>query len=101
MIRLFWISLFGVPRLLYGYPYDYAYYDNSPLYDYRYWYGLSAAVQTELARRGYYHGPIDGVIGAGSREAIGSFQKAEGLPVTGLIDPRLLRALKLPAVPRV
>jgi hypothetical protein len=89
------------PDYYYGYPYDYASYDNSPIYDYRYWYGLSAAVQTELARRGYYHGPIDGVIGSGSSEAIRSFQAAAGLPVTGLIDPKLLKALKLPAVPRV
>ena len=90
------------PDYYYGYPYGYASYDYSPVYyDYRYWYGLSTAVQAELARRGYYHGSIDGEIGAGSREAIRSFQKAEGLPVTGLIDPRLLRALKLPAVPRV
>ena len=85
----------------YGYPYDHVSYDYSPVYDYRYWYGLATAVQTELARRGYYHGPIDGVIGFGSREAIRSFREAEGLPVTGLIDPRFLRALKLPAVPRV
>ena len=89
------------PDYYYGYPYDYASYDNSPIYDYRYWYGLSAAVQTELARRGYYHGPIDGVIGSGSSEAIRSFQASAGLPVTGLIDPKLLKALKLPAVPRV
>lgn len=90
------------PDYYYGYPYGYASYDYSPVYyDYRYWYGLSTAVQAELARRGYYHGSIDGEIGAGSREAIRSFQKAEGLPVTGLIDPRLLKALKLPTVPRV
>jgi len=90
------------PDYYYGYPYGYASYDYSPVYyDYRYWYGLSTAVQAELARRGYYHGSIDGEIGAGSREAIRSFQRAEGLPVTGLIDPRLLRALKLPTVPRV
>jgi hypothetical protein len=89
------------PDYYYGYPYDYASYDYSPVYDYRYWYGLASAVQTELARRGYYHGPIDGLMGSGSREAIRSFQKAEGLPVTGLINPQLLRALKLPSVPRV
>jgi hypothetical protein len=89
------------PDYYYGYPYDYASYDYSPIYDYRYWYGLASAVQTELARRGYYHGPIDGLMGSGSREAIRSFQKAEGLPVTGLINPQLLRALKLPSVPRV
>ena len=89
------------PDYYYGYPYDYASYDYSPVYDYRYWYGLATAVQTELARRGYYHGSIDGVIGSGSREAIRSFQRAEGLPMTGLVDPALLKALKLPAVPRV
>jgi Putative peptidoglycan binding domain len=89
------------PDYYYGYPYDYASYDYSPVYDYRYWYGLSTAVQTELARRGYYRGPIDGVMGSGSREAIRAFQRAQGLPVSGLIDPPLLRALKLPAVPRV
>jgi peptidoglycan hydrolase-like protein with peptidoglycan-binding domain len=58
-------------------------------------------VQTELAGRGYYHGPIDGVIGSGSREAIRAFQRAQGLPVTGVVDPALLKALKLPPVPRV
>jgi Putative peptidoglycan binding domain len=82
----------------YGYPYDDASYDNAPVYDYRYWYGLASAVQTDLARRGYYHGPIDGVIGFGSREAIRAFQEAQGLPATGLIDPALLKALNLPAV---
>ena len=85
----------------YGYPYDDASYDASPVYDYRYWYGLATADQTGLARRGYYHGPIDGVINSESREAIRAFQKAQGLPVTGLIDPPLLKALQLPAVPRV
>jgi hypothetical protein len=83
----------------YAYPYDYPSYDNSAVYDYRYWYGLASAVQTDLARRGYYHGPIDGVIGFGSREAIRAFQEAQGLPATALIDPALLKALKLPAVP--
>jgi hypothetical protein len=85
----------------YGYPYDYAYSDYSPVYDYRYWSGLATAVQTQLAARGYYHGQIDGVIGSESREAIRAFQTAEGLTVTGMIDPRLLKALNLPAVPRV
>ena len=83
----------------YGYPYDYVSYDYSPIYDYRYWYGLATAVQSELTRRGYYHGPIDGVIGSASREAIRALQEANRLPVTGLIDPRLLKALNLPAVP--
>jgi hypothetical protein len=89
------------PDYYYGYPYDYVSYDYSAVYDYRYWYGLATAVQTELARRGYYHGPIDGVIGSGSREGIRAFQEAHGLTATGLIDPALLKALKLPEVPRV
>jgi len=66
----------------------------------RYWSGLATAVQTQLASRGYYHGPIDGVIGPESREAIQAFQKSRGLAASGLIDPSLLKALNLPAVPR-
>jgi peptidoglycan hydrolase-like protein with peptidoglycan-binding domain len=62
---------------------------------------MATAVQTELANRGYYHGSIDGAIGPGSRDAIRAFQRANNLPVTGLIDPPLLKALRLPAVPRV
>jgi hypothetical protein len=89
---------FGFPY--WWYPYDYVNYDYAPVYDYRFWQDLAMKVQSELARRGYYHGPIDGVIGSDSRQAIRGFQKAEGLPVTGLIDPHVLRALRVP-VPRV
>ena len=89
------------PNYYYAYPYTYAAYDQAPVYDYRYWAGIAIAVQNELARRGYYNGSIDGVMGPGSREAIRSFQRADNLPVTGLIDPSLLKALKLPAIPRV
>jgi hypothetical protein len=102
------VAAFGFPYWWYpyfydGYPYGYADYDTStsPVYDYRYWAGLATAVQAELARRGYYHGSIDGAIGPGSRDAIRAFQKSNNLPATGLIDPALLKALKLPAVPRV
>lgn len=56
---------------------------------------LEMAVQRELARRGYYHGAIDGVIGPRSRTAIRAFQAHRGLVVTGVIDTRLLRALGL------
>jgi hypothetical protein len=77
----------------FGYPYDYSFYDYSPVYGDRYSSNLAMMVQAELARRGYYHGPINGVIGSGSRRAIGEFQAAEGLPITGQIDESLLRAL--------
>jgi len=75
----------------YGYPYD----DSRAAYDGRYWQDLARKVQAELARRGYYHGQINGVIDASSSQAIRAFQKARGLPVTGLIDPGVLRSLKL------
>lgn len=66
--------------------YDDSYYDYGPAYDYQYWNDLAVSVQSELARRCYYKGAIDGVIGSGSREAIRAFQAAQGLPVTGVID---------------
>jgi Putative peptidoglycan binding domain len=82
----------------YWYPYDYYDYygyDNEPTYDYQYWQNLAMSVQSELARRGYYHGAVDGVIGPSSRQAIEAFQSAQGLPATGLIDPKLLKALRI------
>jgi putative peptidoglycan binding protein len=81
------------PQPYYGPPYDYSYNDYGPTYDYQYWNNLAVSVQSELARRGYYQGPLDGVIGSDSRQAIRAFQAAQGLPVTGVIDPKLLDAL--------
>ena len=76
-----------------GYPYDASYSGGGQDSDYQYWSNLAASVQSELTRRGYYHGPTDGVIGSDSSEAIRAFQAAQGLPVTGQIDPKLLKAL--------
>jgi hypothetical protein len=56
---------------------------------------VTVDVQVALAKRGYYHGPIDGDIGPGSRAAIRAYQVDRGLPVTGRIDQNLLRALRL------
>ncbi len=84
----------------YGYRYDFADDDSGPAYDGRYWQELASKVQSELARRGYYHGQINGVINSSCRQAIRAFQKAQRLPETGLIDPGVLRSLKLP-VPQV
>src|SRR6516165_8740709 len=77
----------------YGYPYDSSYAGGGQEFDYQYWTNLAVSVQSELARRGYYHGPTDGLIGSDSREAIRAFQAAQGLPVSGVIDQRLLQAL--------
>ena len=57
--------------------------------------GSDAAVQSELARRGYYHGPIDGDIGPMSSRAIARYQMDHGLPVTGSITSSLMRSLGL------
>ena len=87
------------PDYYYGYPYYYPYYGYDPYYGYgadydpQYWSNLAGSVQSELAQRGYYRGAIDGEIGSDSRKAIRTFQAAKGLPVTGMIDPNLLKAL--------
>jgi peptidoglycan hydrolase-like protein with peptidoglycan-binding domain len=50
-------------------------------------------LQGELARLGYYHGPVDGVPRPETTNAIRSFQADEGLAVTGQVDPNLIGAL--------
>jgi lytic murein transglycosylase len=51
-------------------------------------------LQTLLARRGFDVGKIDGVIGAGTRDAIRSMQIKYGLPADGYPSHALLRALQ-------
>jgi len=58
-------------------------------------YSSAAGVQRELARRGYYNGAIDGVVGPQTRAAIRTYQVDRALPVTGRIDTPLLRSLRL------
>ena len=82
---------------------DYPYYDDPQSsdsqtnsgshYGTQYWNDLAKSVQSKLAQQSYYRGPIDGVIGSGSLQAIRRFQSDHGLPVTGRIDPKLLKAL--------
>jgi len=43
-------------------------------------------VQETLRDKGYDPGPIDGVMGSQTREAISQYQKAENLPITGHLD---------------
>ena len=100
----------GLGYPYYGYGYGYPYYGSYPYgYDYGYYAprttvyatrGINddatvAAVQRRLARGGYYHGSVDGVIGSGTRTAIRAFERNNGLPVDGLIDPQLLRTMGL------
>jgi hypothetical protein len=53
------------------------------------------AVQQELARLGYYHGPVDGITGPETRQAIRWFQSVDKLPVTGLVDDATLNRLQI------
>lgn len=57
--------------------------------------GNIVSVQQALARMGYYRGSIDGDIGPGTRNAIMRFEARNGMPVTGVVSTRLLRALNL------
>lgn len=89
---------YGYPYYYGAYPYGYGYY--TPRVDAYARYGINddatvAAVQRRLARGGYYHGSIDGVIGPGTRAAIRAFERNNGLPVDGVIDPQLLRTMGL------
>src|SRR5271170_7156193 len=56
------------------------------------------AGQLYLTLRGFYTNCIDGMIGPDTREAILAFQQSAGLPPTGQLDDRTMRAL-IPAPP--
>jgi len=56
---------------------------------------VPAEVQQDLARQGYYHGPIDGIVGPMTAVAIEAYQHDNGLRVTGTINGKLLDALDL------
>ncbi len=56
---------------------------------------LIMSVQEELARLGYYHGPIDGVAGSETERAVRWFQAIDHLPVTGQIDSATRQALRI------
>src|SRR6266480_4566772 len=84
------------------YPYDYYAddqpYDNTEPVDN----GVPAAdatvqaVQTQLTRLGYYNGPVDGIFGPATRDAVAKYQIANQLNVTGSLSPDTLQSLGLP-----
>jgi len=93
------------PYYAYGY-YPYDYYDYSP-YDYNDQsayvdsdqYGNNttvSAVQSELAKLGYYHGSIDGVVGDETQAALARYQEDHDLSVTGTLTAATLQSLGLP-----
>jgi hypothetical protein len=84
------------------YPYDdYYAYDDQDYYGYDasndpYSVSMVGAVQSDLARQGYYRGVIDGVYGPQTRVAITRYQSNHGLQVTGSLTTATLRSLGLP-----
>ena len=54
---------------------------------------IDAEVQQDLAKAGYYHGPIDGIVGPMTRSAIAAYQRDNDLRVTGTITHGLLDSL--------
>ena len=56
-------------------------------------------VQTALQSEGLYDGPISGVLDEATSNALGDYQKANDLRVSGVPTPRTSEALKIP--PRV
>jgi hypothetical protein len=85
----------------YGY-YDYDYYpygyDDQSAYVDPDQYGSSStvsAVQSELAKLGYYRGTIDGVAGDETQAAIARYQQDHDLSVTGTVTAAILQSLRL------
>jgi hypothetical protein len=54
------------------------------------------AAQTQLNQLGYYGGPIDGIFGPSTRDAVARYQIAKQLNVTGSLSPDTLQSLQLP-----
>jgi hypothetical protein len=86
------------------YPYDYyadvqpydnteAVYNGVPVAD-----STVQIVQTRLAQQGYYSGPVDGIFGPATRDALAKYQIAKHLNVTGSLSPDTLQSLGLPQV---
>ena len=57
-----------------------------------------ADAQDRLARAGYYHGKIDGVLGPETRHALVRYQSDKGLDPSGNLTPDTLRSLGLQRV---
>ena len=51
------------------------------------------AVQSQLTELGYYNGPVDGVFGPATRDAVAKYQIANQLSVTGSLSPDTMQSL--------
>ena len=73
------------------YYYNEGVYSETPVQD-----PTVSAVQTDLTQNGYFNGPIDGIYGPATRDAVAKYQIAKGLGVTGSLSPDTLQSLGLP-----
>ena len=55
--------------------------------------------QERLAQLGYYNGPVDGIFGPTTRDAVGKYQIDNQLDVTGSLSPDTLQSLGVPPGP--
>jgi hypothetical protein len=78
-------------------PYYTSYVYNGPIFGYGGVFpgDVTSEVQRALAVRGYYYGPIDGILGPATRYAIQRYQRDRGLYVTAAIDEPTLATLGL------
>lgn len=86
----YWYPAWGYASGVY-YPYDgpiYGYNDLTPDQ-------VVVNVQAQLQRDGYYSGPVDGVLGPMTRQAIATFQADRGLAITSAVDQPTLASLGL------
>ena len=91
----YWNAGYWFPA--WGYAPYVSYVYDGPIYAYN---GLppdrvTVSVQEQLAQAGYYDGPIDGILGPMTREAIAAYQADNGLAVTSAIDEPTLATLGL------
>jgi hypothetical protein len=57
------------------------------------------ATQERLAQLGYYNGPVDGIFGPTTRDALAKYQIDNQLDVTGSLSPDTLQSLGVPPAP--
>jgi hypothetical protein len=84
-----WYPAWGYSPYYNNYVYD------GPIFGYGYARpgDVTSEVQRALAQRGYYYGPIDGILGPATRGAIQRYQIDRGLAVTAAIDEPTLATL--------
>jgi hypothetical protein len=55
------------------------------------------AAQNALAKLGYSPGVVDGMVGAGTRQALRAWQRSQGLPADGYLSITMVERLRLAA----